>query len=165
MGTNGQSTDHPAKFRDCTCPGTPHEEGDIIFLRPTVSLAGGLALERDFVAAAGTDLESIQTDLTARWLVTCIRYGAMGWNVIDDAGPVAFDVEAVIADYTIARPVADVAAELYTDTVLLPLARRLSGISPSGSTTDSTSATAQPTRKPRKRSSRATSAATKLSVA
>lgn len=158
---------HPAKFRACTCPGTPHpEEGDVVFLRPTISLTGGLALEADMTAAAvAGELEDIQRVLTARWLVTCITYGAIGWNVVDESGPVAFVVADILADYNLSRPVADVAAELYTDTVLIPLAERLSGVSHSGPTNGSISPTARPTRKPRRRSSPATSAATRLSPA
>ena len=31
----------PVRFRDCACPGTPHEDGDIAELRPYLDYLGG----------------------------------------------------------------------------------------------------------------------------
>lgn len=161
-----------ARMRDCACPGTPHPEGDGVWLTPTVSLAGGLALEADLraalVEAATSDQwneEAVSTLVTSKWLTTALRHCAVGWNLEDEAGPVPFDVDRLLADYTLARHVADAAADLYSETVLVPLAQSVSGASANGSSNGSTSLTARSTRKSPRRSSRATSAATKQSAA
>jgi hypothetical protein len=31
----------PVRFRDCSCPGTPHPDGDVAELRPYLDFAGG----------------------------------------------------------------------------------------------------------------------------
>lgn len=161
-----------ARMRDCTCPGIPHEEGDGVFLRPTVSLRGGMALEEDVNTVADLYLkkkiteQDIGREINQRWTTTAIRHEALGWNLQGEEGvPVPFDVEVILDDYNLGRFVADKAAELYTDAVLVPLGERLSGRSRSGSRATSTSATARSTRQQRRRSSRATSAGTRLSVA
>jgi hypothetical protein len=135
-------------------------------------MAGGLALER-----AMTDLnrrvlsekwadryddeelkERYALELAPGWFEASIRYGATGWNLVDDDGPVPFDVQVVIDDYAIGRPVADVASDLYTDAVMDPLASRLSARSPTGSTNGTTSPRKRRTSKPLRSSSPATSA-------
>ena len=61
-----------ARMRDCACPGTPHaEEGDGCYLRPTVSLRGGMALEAELTAAVnelqtGSGAEQLAADVMAR---------------------------------------------------------------------------------------------------
>ena len=149
------------RARDCACPGTPHEEGDTVSVLPVPSLACGLAAQADIVAAAGDG-----SILAQRWLTTYIRHGAVAWNLLDVSGkPLPFDVDAILADYTFALPVANRVDELYSDAVLAPLALRLNGQSQTGRTSASTSPRRQSIRKPRGRSSRATSAATKRSSA
>ncbi len=150
------------KARDCACPGTPHgEEGDVVLLLPRPSLACGLAAQADIVAAAGDG-----TVLAQRWLVTYLRHGAVGWNLVDEAGKdVPFDVDALLADYAFALPVANRADELYSDAILDPLRSRLDGLSRNGRTAASTSPRRQSTRTRRARSSRATSAASSRSTA
>jgi len=160
-----------ARFRDCTCP-EKHEEGDGVLLRPTVSLQGGLAAEAAIIGVIGEMQEqgveltedAINVRLAPRLMDLFIRDGAAGWNVLDEDGPVPFDVEAVLADYAIARPVGDFAADLYTPAVMRPLTARLSAISQRGATPVSTSATRGRTRKPSAPSSRVTTAATPLST-
>jgi hypothetical protein len=152
-----------ARIRDCACPGTPHaEEGDIVFLRDTITLTGGLAAERVIVEVKGiTDDAAIDEALTPRLLDVYLRDGVTGWNVVDEDGPIPVDVDMILSDYTLALPVAKVAEGLYTQAVMRPLTDRLSAISRRGSTSVSTSRTRTQTRKPSKSSSRATSAATK----
>lgn len=135
----------PARVRDCACPGTPHaDDGDVVYLSPTISLDGGIAAEQDLVKAAG------DSDLLIRsWVKTFLRYEAKGWNLVDEAGePVPFDLDALLADYALARPAADKAVDLYGDTVLNPLLERQQrGRSRTGPTTGTTSATPRRTRK------------------
>ena len=134
----------PVKVRECACPGHPHNgEGDVVLLAATISLDGGLAAEQDLVAVNAehpTDVPARIAAVTRRWASTFIRYGATGWNLLDDEGnPVPFDVDAVLSDYLIARPVADKAADLYTDAVMRPFLTKQDNRSPTGRTTNSTS--------------------------
>lgn len=149
------------RVRGCECPGTPHADGDFVYLAPKLSLVGGLAASADISTALGNG-----TMLAELWLVTFVKHGAIGWNLVDEDGdPVPFDVQALLDDYDLALPVAEKADELYGDTVARPFLSRLRAISRRGQTERSTSPTPPSTTKPRKRSSRATTAATKRSAA
>lgn len=164
------------RVRGCTCPGTPHD-ADVVLMAPTLSLLGGLEAEHDnsvalaeTFAAAGpgpyTDEQQSQMalDMTERlrrrWLVTYVRYGAIGWNFEDEQGPIPFDVEAILADYGIAQAVAEKGDELYGETVARPLLARLATPSRRGPTVRSISPRTS-TRKRRARSSPVTSAASR----
>lgn len=131
----------PARVRDCACPGTPHEEGDVVYLSPTISLDGGIAAEQDVANSKG------DSDLLIRlWVRTFLTHEAKGWNLVDENGPVPFDLDTLFADYALARPAADRAVELYGDTVLAPLLARLTKQSPTGQTTGTTSRTPKRTK-------------------
>lgn len=149
------------RVRDCACPNTPHPDGDVVFLAPKLSLAGGLAASADISTALGNG-----TMLAELWLVTFVKHGAIGWNLLDEDGdPVPFDVRVLLDDYDLAMPVAEKADELYGDTVARPFLTRLKAISRRGPTAPSTSPTEPSTTKPRKRSSPATTAGSRRSAA
>ena len=168
------------RVRDCACSGNHGEEGDVVYVAPTLSLSGGLAAEHDNSVAlaetlmnAGkappggwndTNSEPLALDMAERMrtrlLVTYVRYGAVGWNFEDEQGPIPFDVEAILADYGIARAVAEKCDELYGETVTRPLLDRLGTSSQRGRTARSTSQNGS-TVKQRRPSSPATTAATK----
>lgn len=142
------------RVRDCECPGTPHPDGDVVYLAPKLSLAGGLAADYDIRTAAGNG-----TFLAQLWQVTLVKYGAIGWNFLDEDGPVPFDVNVLLEDYALASPVAEAADEAYGEAVMRPLLKRLKAISQPGRTNGSTSVTPPSTSKRRARSSPATTAA------
>jgi hypothetical protein len=143
-------------------------------------LSGGLAAENDSATALAETLahagkappggwndsnsEPLALDMVERMrtrlLVTFVRYGAVGWNFEDERGPIPFDVDAILADYALAREVAEKCDELYGETVTSPLLDRLGTRSQRGRTARSTSPNAS-TRKPRRRSSRAPTAASR----
>ena len=153
----------PIKVRVRDCPTGMHNgEGDWVLLAPTLSLEGGLAAEQDLREVAGIASESARGEaLQRRWLITFVRYGAKGWNLHDDEDQdLDFDAEAVLEDYGIAQPVANKAADLYTDAVLRPFLNRLAARSPTGRTSSTTSARPRRTRKPSAPSSPATTADT-----
>ena len=131
------------RVRDCACPGTPHaDEGDVVYLRPKLSLAGGIAAQQDLVASRGPDGTADVAELTRRWLVTYVRYGAIGWNFTGEAGePVPFDVNVLLDDFSLADSVADKADDLYAEAVLRPLGLSRPKTSPTGPTDASTSRT------------------------
>jgi len=151
----------PVRARDCECPGTPHgEDGDIVYILPKPSLDLGLAWQLDMSESADAK-GAVQAALVKpRWYRTYARHGAVGWNLLDaDGAPVPFDIEALLADFSLAYPAADRADDLYAEALVRPLAARLSGLSQSGRTNGSSSMPTQSTRKPRARSSQPTSAA------
>lgn len=153
------------RVRDCACPGTPHtDEGDVIYLRPTIGLDGGLAAEAAYGEAIQSGIRELpdgsdeeRATLAAErlrllWLPIFVRYGALDWNLWDEDGPIRFDVQKVLDDYALAQPVADKAADLYYEAVMLPLARRQLVLSAIGQINGSTSRT-QSTPSRRRRSS------------
>lgn len=130
------------RVRDCECPTKPHNgEGDWVLLAPTLSLEGGLAAERDLrmVSDIADDNERSEA-LQRRWLITFVRYGAKGWNLQGPEGDLPFSSEELLDDYGLAHPVADKAADLYTEAVLNPFLLRLGARSPTGRTSVTTSA-------------------------
>ncbi len=124
-----------ARARDCACPGTPHEDGDVVYLRPTLGIEGGLEAEADLLEAiqqfpipermSKREEDAATTArgrfLRPKWFVTFLRHGAVGWNLVDAEGDdVPFDVERLVADYSLARMPGDKAADLYGPAVLAP---------------------------------------------
>lgn len=131
----------PVRVRDCACPDAPHADGDIVYLAPTLDIDGGTEAESDVVEAAGDERK-----LKRLLLRTFVTYGARGWNLTDAEGqPVPFDVEMILADWSVARIVADAAADLYTDSVLAPFVTALQARSPTGPTAPTTSRRRRPT--------------------
>jgi hypothetical protein len=125
------------KVKDCPV----HEEGHSVFLAPTLPLEGGITAEQDLFAAAGDERL-----LTRLWLKTFVTYGATGWDLCDGEGnDLPFSVEAILADWSLARPVANRASELYADSVISPFLSKPAGRSPTGRTRATTSRRPQPT--------------------
>lgn len=111
-----------------------HEEGHSVLLLPTISLDGGIAAEQDLYAAKGDDQVLIR-----KWMATFLRYGAIGWDLCVDGEPTPFSVDALLADYAIARPVAEKASELYSAAVMAPFLPASPTRSPTGRTPATTS--------------------------
>lgn len=155
------------RVRDCTCPDAIHgEEGDVVYVAPTPSLDCGIQAELDIEAATkeNTTEQAVSDAMRRKWLSTFVRYGAIGWNLVGPDGPIPFDVGVLMADYGLARGVAEKVGDLYLPVVLAPFQTRLDAISRNGRTTASTSPRVQSIHSRRARSSRATSAASKRSV-
>lgn len=133
----------PVRVRDCACPHTPHaDEGDLVYVHPTLSLVGGITAQQD-ISASRTEEGGVDADaLARRWTETFVRFGACGWNLLDEDGaPVPFDVEAILADFELAAPVVDVTEDRYSEAVLRPLGLARPKNSPTGPTAASTSRT------------------------
>src|SRR5262245_55222959 len=97
------------RVRDCPT-GLHNGEGDWVALAPHLSLDGGLAAEQDLqeMAAKYPDPTERAAALQRRWVLTFIRYGAREWNFHDEAGDeMGFDVQAILDDYELGRPVAE----------------------------------------------------------
>ena len=131
----------PVRFRDCSCPGIPHADGDIAELRPYLDYPGG--------AEALAAIQSLDGD-TARFAEVLgpvfIRRGVVSWNIVDADGPVPVTPETLNAlRWEDAYELADRADDLYGGQVLAPLVKRMAASSPTGRTGAST-------RRPRKSS-------------
>lgn len=161
----------PVRVREC--PDGSHPDGDVVYLRPTLGLTGGIVAQQDFVACRrpgpkdkhGNDTWEIDgAALTPRWMETFVRYGATGWNLHDAAGPWPWDIERLLGDFDLAFPVADRADDEYREAVLRPLGLARPATSPPGPTAGSTSRTPTPIPSRRKSSSGARSAGRRSKV-
>lgn len=135
----------------CYCPGTPHADGDVVYLAPQLSMAGGMAAQAA-IAEGITDPMVMQERLATIWT----RYGIVGWNLLDEDGrAVDIDAGSIAACLPYGkggRLVADKADDLYAEDILAPLVQRLASTSASGPTSGSTSRTRKRTPTPRSRS-------------
>ncbi len=124
----------PVRVRDC--PDGTHPEGDSVWLRPTLSLQGGLTAAGQVRQANGDDQV-----LYRLWMDTFARYGAVAWNLHDEGQPEPwpFDVERLLDNFEWAFPVADKADDMYRPGLFDPLAKRRPSSSPRGQTAPSTS--------------------------
>lgn len=128
------------RVRDCACPETPHQdEGDLVYLRDHLSAEGGIAAEQEIVKYDDDD------ERTRAMLLLFVRHGATGWNLVDENGPREFDVDELLDDWTMARPVTLAAGEAYLEAVMNPLVRERSERSPTGPTRATTSRRQRPT--------------------
>ena len=138
----------------CECPGTPHPDGDLVYLAPSLSMAGGMAAQGVIAEAAG-DVIRLQELLANVWL----RHGVVGWNFLDEQGQPVPLTESTLATALPfgkgGRLVAERADDLYAEDILAPLVERVATLSKRGPTTSSrpvTSATNGSTPKRRSRS-------------
>jgi hypothetical protein len=138
----------------CYCPGTPHDT-DIVYLRPSLSMAGGMAALAA-ISNADSDQLRLQELLAAVW----IRHAVVSWNLVDqDGSPLPTDPDTVSRALPYGkggRLVAERADDLYAEEILAPLVERLRSTSPSGRTNGSTSTRRASTRKRPSPSSTAT---------
>ena len=162
------ATGQSIRFRDCTCPGSPHDgrdgadDGDIVTLRPHLGFSAGAEALRKIIESDG-DVNRVAELVGPVY----IREGVTGWNVTDESGPVALDIDLILDDYALAYPIAEAADDLYSEAVLAPLVARMSALSGNGRTAASTHPTrrsSKPRPSPRRSSSRNGSGGT-LSVA
>jgi hypothetical protein len=132
--------DVPVELGACYCPGAPHADGDVVYLAPALSMAGGMAAQAA-ISEGFTDTLKLQELLATIWC----RYGVTGWNLLDEDGqpiPVNADNIGRALPYGKGgRLVAEKADDLYAEDILAPLVQRLSNTSPTGRTNGSTSRT------------------------
>ena len=159
--------DVPVSIGPCECPGTPHGDGDVVYLAPVLSAAAGMA-SQGAIEEASNDGVRLQELLWRIYRDHCIT----GWNLLDEDGD---PVPLTTATKDQALPfgkggqaVAEKADELYHEDVLRPFLARIAALekqaeqakrarrSAAGSTTSSRMATSPArtsTTTPRKRSS------------
>lgn len=149
--------DVPVPIGECLCPGTPHPDGDVVYLSPALSAAGGMAAQ-GAIADAESDSIRLQELL---WRVYR-DHGVVGWNLLDEDGePVPLtqaNKETGLPYGKGGRLVGDAADSLYVDDVLAPFKERLERLrrsqpGPTSAGRKATSSTRSSTRKPPKPSS------------
>ena len=130
------------RFRDCTCPDTPHDgrdgadDGDIVTMRPSLGFAAGaealrLMMESIVVISAtgggedGTE-PVLDTSRTTELVgPVYVRAGVESWNVVGDKGPLPFDAESILSVYAWSYPIVEKADHLYSEGLVNPLALRM----------------------------------------
>jgi hypothetical protein len=147
----------------CPCPGTPHSDGDTVFLGPKLSFRAGVMADSkiaDIVNGSG-NVDEVKAVL----LETYILDGVKAWTFVDAEGT---DIEVtpatiqawLLSDYSIGVLVSEQADKLYSEAVSDPLARRSFPSLQTGPTNGSTSrksGSSAKRRKPSKPSSTTTS--------
>jgi hypothetical protein len=126
----------------CPCPGTPHSDGDTVFLAPKLGFNAGVIADSklvDILHGSG-DVEAVKAAL----LATYISDGVRAWTFVDADGadvPVSPQtIQAILlSDYELGVVVAEAADPLYSKAVTNPLLRRMSASSPPSPTNGSTS--------------------------
>ena len=109
----------------CECPGKPHEEDEAWF-RPRLTVAGGMEASGIVGGAASyPSTGALGRDLGMVYLTD----GLLRWNILDDKGkpiPCTREVlESGALDWdTTLLPLADGAADLYSESVMRPLVER-----------------------------------------
>ena len=141
------------RFRDCMCPGTPHDgrdgadDGDYVYMRPVLGFAAGAEALRKMGESDG-DVARI-AELVGP---TYIREGVVGWNLIaEDGGAAPLDIGSILDNFGWAYPIADKADDLYSQAVLAPLLQRMNAPSGNGQTAKSTPRTPRSSGKARSR--------------
>lgn len=163
MSVLDRPADVPVPLGYCPCQGTPHPDGDVVYLRPELSVAAGVKARSWFVDSitGAVDSADLQERIAALWL----EAGVVSWTFLDDDGsPIPVTAENIVRALPYGkggRLVADKADDLYVPSVVTPLAEGLDALSKRGSTSSTPRATSRrttSTRKPRKPSSTATTA-------
>ena len=142
---------------ECGCPNAPHSDGDVVYLAPQLSMAGGMAAQ-SAISEGITDSLRLQELLAAIW----VRHGVVDWNLVDEDGDkLPLDPQTIAAALPYGkggRLVAERADDLYAEDILAPLVQRLKSTSRRGTTPagSSTSPTPASTPKRSRRSSTST---------
>ncbi len=136
----------PVRFRDCACPGSPHPDGDVAYLRPYLDYRGGAAVMAA-IAKVGDEQERFAELVGPVY----IERGVEGWNLLDEAGePVPCTPEALDAlRWEEAYELAQKADDTYGPQVLAPFLKRMPMSSKPGPTNGSTHRRAPSSRKRR----------------
>ena len=156
----------PVAVGACRCIGTPHPDGDFVYLRPKLRFVHTSAIKYELVLArqaAGGNLSV--SDTLAILSQGYVLHGVDSWNLTDAQGKPRPVTQAEVEEQILEDPdrslmVAEEADNLYSEQVILPLVR-LAGISslpmPTSASTSATNGSTRP-RKPSKPSLTTTTA-------
>lgn len=135
-------SDIPVPVGECLCPGTPHEDGDSVYLRAKLGLAAGTTLQRLIVEANQNRADN--AELTGKLAESYLLLGVSAWTLVDDKGkPIPVNPETIrehlLDDFARSAPVADKADDLYMGPVLAPLVQKALASSSTSTTNGLTS--------------------------
>lgn len=151
----------------CPCEGTPHPDGDTVYLRARLGLAAGTAVQSLVIEAKQT-AGVAGADLLGSLAEAYLLHGVVSWTFVNPLGepiPVTPDTirSQLLDDFERGEAVASRADDLYLGPVVLPLLREASPSSPLTPTDGSTSqpidpeSSSRPEQTPSERSSTTTS--------
>lgn len=120
----------------CRCPGTPHPDGDTVWLRAELGPEGGFAA-LSVIRAVGGDADLLAEKIGRVYA----EHGIVDWTFLDDDGePVPCTPEMVARlSWDVLYPVAEKGDEIYSEGILRPLVAKASRSSRNGHTAPSTS--------------------------
>jgi hypothetical protein len=152
----------PVRFRDCSCPGTPHPDGDVAELVPYLNYKAGHEALRSITITVpdpktGEDVSVFRPmeDWPVYLVPVYLTYAVEAWNVVDAEGePVPLHPALEELRWEDAYELGDKADDLYGAQVLAPLVKRASVSTKAGRTNGSTPPRRPSSRKPRTRSQR-----------
>lgn len=132
----------------CTCPGTPHPDGDLLEMRDKLGLAGGSVLTSialDYIQTPMVQRHPV-ANLIADLRVAYVEQGAIGWNLLgEDGEPLPFTPDnlkaQVLEDYSRGVAAADAGDQMYYGAVLAPLLAEVQKLSQPTPAKPKTSAT------------------------
>ena len=127
----------PVSLGYCPCEGTPHADGDTVYLHPELSMSGGMAAqgaisEASTLDAYGNLIAIDEVQLQELIAMVWIRHGVAGWTFLDDLG-----AEIPVTDRNVSRAlpyakggrlVADKADDLYGAVVTAPLVEKMDAL-------------------------------------
>jgi hypothetical protein len=118
----------PVRVGGCLCPGTPHADGDFVYLRPKLGLAGGIVVQSVVQDAIRNRVDAnVSIGLLAD---AYLSQGVADWNLVDDKGdpiPILYPTlrTFLLDDFERSIGAANVADELYRGPVVDPLVTRV----------------------------------------
>ena len=145
------------------CPTGAHPDGDFVYLRPQLDLAGGYAARRQINeladGATSSEVEGLLMDVY-------LRHGVADWTLHDADGKAlavnrqSIREQLIQGDLDRALMIGNRADALYSPAVVTPLAKRAAEFSRASRRGGSTSASTDSTPSPRKRSKRSSTSTT-----
>lgn len=149
----------------CICEGRKHDKGDTVVLRDRLDFRTAIALRNTVAVLYAEEPDADIADVMAVLTDGYLTRGIESWTLRSKDGKPVPVSRATIRDVLmvhqeVAESVGDVADDLYSPVVMLPLLRKASESLPATPTDDSTSPPTGPStthQKPSKRSSTSTS--------
>ncbi len=137
-------------------PCEQHDEGDTVYLKPKLGLAAGVEVQAAILdMGKGVSANVVQGTIAELY----VRHGVTDWTLHDEAGNRLVLTPATVQarlldDFSMAKPIADAADELYGRAVVVPLAMKVAESSRAMRAERSTSAAKGSPDSPPKRSKR-----------
>jgi len=126
----------PVQLGFCPCAGTPHPDGDVVYLYPELPTPAGIRARAYFRDGTFSGMATVDVEegIARLWLSMCVA----DWTfVFDDGKPIPVTPDNVLRALPYAkggREVAGKADDLYVESITAPLADALARLSQPGPT-------------------------------